>query len=359
MNVAKLWPWLAVCFASASMACQPLRDLDAASSGTASASGSGAFTESTTNPVFPTPSSSSTNPSSVVAAPVMQGSPSHAGLTTAPDSKDTTTGAGETSGQLEMSTSTSNESSTSTTLTRVHSDDASSTETASTEEPRDNSDLDSTTTSNAGSSAPSSTSEPSGCQSQCGLGEACTSATECLSLRCDDSCSPTEIIVHSDGLDAISTSIKVHVELYADPAVPIAWKDLAVLYFFTVERRDDFVMHFQQGGGEALPVQVGLTDWILVWRSDHEGNVPSTVTPFDVQFRSDPWLPDIPESNDNSNDHSYREGLGPNDNIVLCRQVDGGWKQIQGTAPTTIPDPCHYIDNCDAALSCDPLQPAE
>jgi hypothetical protein len=193
------------------------------------------------------------------------------------------------------------------------------------------------------------------CTEQCALGDDCTEWTQCLSQRCDENCQPTALRVDSDGLDAVSTSIKVHVELYADPSVPVAWTDLAVLYFFTVERRDDFVLHLNQGGGNALPMQVSLTDWILVWRTEAAGNVPSTVTPIDIQFRSDPWLPDTAESNDNSNDFSYRDSLGANERIVLCHQVNGAWVQIQGQAPANIEAPCSYVDNCDAAQQCDPL----
>lgn len=197
--------------------------------------------------------------------------------------------------------------------------------------------------------------EPTMCSAQCAMGDVCTAPATCLSWRCDEVCQPMQFRVESNGLDAVSTSVKVHVELYADPSVQVAWRELAVLYFITVEKRDDFVLNFAEGGGTALPMQVGLTDWIVVWTTDASGNVPNTVTPFDVQFRSDPWLPDTPESNDNSNDHSYRSGLGPNDNIVLCRKVNDVWKHVQGTPPQDIVDPCQYVNNCDAALACDPL----
>lgn len=188
------------------------------------------------------------------------------------------------------------------------------------------------------------------------MGASCEQLTDCLSLRCDGVCEPMELVVESDGLDAISTSIKMHVELYGDPAVAVAWQDLAVLYFVTVEKHDDFKLNFAQGGGTTMPMQVTLEDWILVWTTDAVGNVPATVTPFDVQIHSYPWLPDEAASNDNSNDYSYRSEPGPNDKIVLCRRVEGEWRHAQGTPPGNIPDPCRYVDNCDAALSCDPLE---
>lgn len=167
-----------------------------------------------------------------------------------------------------------------------------------------------------------------------------------------------EMVVESDGIDAISTSIKMHVELYGDPSVAVAWQDLAVLYFVTVEKHDDFKLNFAQGGGTAMSMQVTLKDWLLVWTTDAAGNVPATVTPFDVQLHSYPWLPDVPESNDNSNDYSYRAEPGPNDKIVLCRRIDGEWRHAQGIPPAHIVDPCQYVDNCNAALACDPLDPS-
>lgn len=205
---------------------------------------------------------------------------------------------------------------------------------------------------------PGLTSEPipNTCVNDCAMGDRCTTATQCLSLRCDEVCQPMELSVVSDGLDAISTSIKVHVELEADPSVPVAWRDLAVLYFVTVEKRDDFVLNYAEGGGTAMPMQVGLKDWIVVWTTDAAGNVPSTETPFDVQFRSDPWLPDEAASNDNSNDYSYVNPEAPNDKIVLCQKVNDEWRQIQGTPPAAIPDPCQYVGNCEAALTCDALE---
>lgn len=220
----------------------------------------------------------------------------------------------------------------------------------------DTSTLESTGVTQTEGNSSETTGEPSSCDQDCALGDPCSTFTDCASLRCtDETCAPTELRVDSSGIDAVSTSIKMHVELYADPAVPVAWSDLAVLYFFTVEKRDDFVAHFSEGGGSALPMQVTLTEWMLVWTTDAEGNVPSTVTPIDVQFRSDPWLPDEPESNTNSNDYSYREDLGSNDKVVLCLNVDGKWTHVQGTPPSYAPDPCNYVNNCDAALSCDPL----
>jgi hypothetical protein len=188
------------------------------------------------------------------------------------------------------------------------------------------------------------------------MGATCDDLTDCLSLRCDEVCQPMELVVQSDGVDAISTSIKMHVELYGDPSVAVAWQDLAVLYFVTVEKHDDFKLNFAQGGGTAVPMQITLKDWMLVWTTDADGNLPGTVTPFDVQIHSYPWLPDVPESNDNSNDHSYRAASGPNANIVLCKRVDGEWRHAQGTPPANIPDPCHYVDNCSAALACDTLE---
>ena len=195
------------------------------------------------------------------------------------------------------------------------------------------------------------------CTSHCALGESCDDWMSCLSMRCDDVCQPSELDVSSDGIDAISTSIKVHIDISADPAVPTAWSSLAVLYFFTVERRDDFVVNYVETGVPvtSVPTQVSLTDWILVMRPQAPGNVPSTGTVFDVQFRSDPWLPETAESNDNSNDFSYREDLGANDQIVLCKKSDGAWKHIQGRSPDNIADPCQYVENCDAAILCDEL----
>lgn len=213
--------------------------------------------------------------------------------------------------------------------------------------------VDTSTDSEETSSAPKAE-----CTRSCGVGAPCSELTDCLSLRCDDVCQPMEMVVHSDGLDAISTSIKVHVELYGDPAVAVAWRDLAVLYFVTVEKRNDFKLNFAQGGGTTMPMQVTLKDWIMVWTTDAAGNIPATVTPFDVQIHSYPWLDDEPASNDNSNDHSYRKGLGQNDNIVLCRRVDGEWRHAQGNPPPNIKDPCRYVGNCDAVLSCDPLEPS-
>lgn len=199
------------------------------------------------------------------------------------------------------------------------------------------------------------TSAAASCERNCALGTSCSAINNCASLRCDGTCQPTQLRVESDGIDAISTSIKIHFELYADPAVPVAWSDLAVLYFVTVEKRDDFVLHFAEGGGTALPMQVTLNDWMVVWTTDAAGNVPSTVTPIDVQFRSDPWLPDEPESNTNSNDYSYLPKLGVNDNIVLCRNIDGKWTHIQGIPPASVSDPCSLVGDCNAVLSCDPL----
>lgn len=193
------------------------------------------------------------------------------------------------------------------------------------------------------------------CEQDCALGTSCSTLTNCASLRCDDTCQPTQLRIESDGIDAISTSIKIHFELYADPSVPVAWSDLAVVYFVTVEARDDFVLHYSEGGGTALPMQVTLDDWMIVWTTDAAGNVPSTVTPIDVQFRSDPWLPDEPASNTNSNDYSYLPEIAPNDKIVLCRNIDGNWTHIQGNPPPTIPDPCSLVNNCDKVLSCDEL----
>lgn len=206
--------------------------------------------------------------------------------------------------------------------------------------------------------APETTSPPATCSSKCGMGETCSAISDCLSLRCDGVCQPMEMTVESDGIDAISTSVKMHVRLYGDPAVAVAWKDLAVLYFFTVEQHDDFKLNFAQGGGSAIAMQATLKDWLLVWTTDAAGNVAANGTEFDVQLHSYPWLPDVPESNDNSNDYSYRAEHGPNDKIVLCRRVDGEWRHAQGIAPAHITDPCQYVGNCDAALSCDPLEPS-
>lgn len=353
MNIAALRSWVAPWFIAAPLACQPLRDLDAASRGAATASPSTTLAP-TSGPDAPfTPDATDTVSSAT--EPVLE---------TTPDASATSASApamagGATTHERTESATPSEQSSQAATTSIETSEVSNASNPTTTEPPQQTATSSAHPSSDTSAGENTNPSSAPSCQTQCGFGEPCTSASQCLSLRCDEQCLPTELTVESDGLDAVSTSIKVHIELYADPAVPLAWKDLAVLYFFTVERRDDFVMHFQQGGGSAMPVQVDLNEWMLVWRTDREGNVPSTVTPFDVQFRSQPWLPDTPESNNNANDHSYREDLGPNENIVLCRFADGQWKQIQGTPPAAIPDPCQYVDHCDAALHCDPLQEPE
>lgn len=333
--------------AGALLACQPLNDLDAASRGApivasteepeSQPSTSVAVPSSTSVMSEPGPAAPPTNASSVVGT---------SGATSAPSGETTSAGLVEDSQTREGVTVETSEVVTNENPVSPGFNEETSAGTSSFE------DVTSYTTEGPG---PTSEPTPNTCVNDCAMGDRCTMATQCLSMRCDQVCQPMELSVVSDGLDAISTSIKVHVELEADPSVPVAWRDLAVLYFVTVEKRDDFVLNYAEGGGTAMPMQVGLTDWIVVWTTDAAGNVPSTVTPFDVQFRSEPWLPDEAASNDNSNDYSYVKPKAPNDKIVLCHKVNDEWRQIQGTPPAAIPDPCQYVGNCDL-VTCDPLE---
>jgi hypothetical protein len=327
--------------AASSLACRPVGDLDATRRGSSSvvASSDAPSSEPPTPTAPPTPTSPTATTTTAGAPPVVT-------PPVGPTAQPTSAVAPLTSDDETQLT----ESEQSTLEPNTNHDTASSSDgaIASSAGPE--------TTPVASSEVSDATSPAPTCSSKCGLGETCEELTDCLSLRCDDVCQAMELTVESNGIDAVSTSIKMHVELYGDPAVAVAWQDLAVLYFVTVEKHDDFKLNFAQGGGTALVMQVTLEDWILVWTTDAAGNVPASVTPFDVQIHSYPWLPDVPESNDNSNDYSYREGLGPNDKIVLCRRIDGEWRHAQGTAPAHIDDPCQYVNNCGAALSCDPLE---
>jgi hypothetical protein len=333
---------LAVAGSTLLLACQPLNDLDAATRGAPTTAGVGETPVATEETRPDDSSRPATPPGPATDSPTAVVAPVPAGPTTeAPGSSAPSQGPAETTSAPISSSEGSGESFTTDGISETTAEGTS---------------VDATlATSTAISSESPTSDEPPVCDEQCALGDECTAFSTCLSLRCDEVCEPMQFRVDSDGLDAVSTSVKVHVELYADPSVPVAWEDLAVLYFITVEKRDDFVLNFAEGGGTALPMQVGLTDWIVVWTTDAAGNVPSTVTPFDVQFRSDPWLPDTPESNDNSNDYSYRDGMGANDKIVLCRKVNNTWKHVQGTPPSNVAEPCQYVDNCEDALDCDPL----
>lgn len=340
MRVSSCFCWM---LAGGAFACRPVGDLDATrrgSSGVVSPSDSASSEPPTP---FTPPATTGAN---------SEATPDHSSAVTLPvASNSTTTPRGVSSADNTDGASDESEPPTLETSTRDFVSVSSGTSLAVTSEQGTIGEITSEVSDTTEAAAPV-------CNSKCGMGETCEDLTDCLSLRCDGVCQPTELVVQSDGLDAVSTSIKMHVELYADPSVAVAWQDLAVLYFITVEKHDDFKLNFAQGGGTAMPMQVTLEDWILVWTTDATGNVPSTVTPFDVQIHSYPWLQDVPESNDNSNDHSYRSELGVNDKIVLCRRVEGQWRHAQGTPPASVADPCRYVDNCEAALSCDPLEPS-
>lgn len=338
---------IGVTTACAVLACQPLNDLDAASRGTPIVGSTEASESAPTTTAAISSMASASEP-----APV---APPNNSSSVAVTVGATSVASGETTSTVPVEDSQTRD------VLSVDTSDVVSNESPAS--PGSNEDTGEGTSSfehmtsdTAEGPGLTSAPEPNTCVDDCAMGDRCTTATQCLSLRCDQVCEPMELSVVSDGLDAISTSIKVHVELKADPSIPVAWRDLAVLYFVTVEMRDDFVLNYAEGGGTAMPMQVGLKDWIVVWTTDAAGNVPSTVTPFDVQFRSEPWLPDEAASNDNSNDYSYVDPKAPNDNIVLCHKVDDEWRHIQGTPPAAIPDPCQYVGNCDAAITCDPLE---
>lgn len=185
---------------------------------------------------------------------------------------------------------------------------------------------------------------------------------DCATMTCEaNACAPSRFGVATDGgTDTSVVAFKARIQANAsDP--PRQWRDLALLYFFTPEGRDDFVSRYYDGpdlsvwDARFLAVSVDGTQWAMIWRAagTNTSIVPTTTTTFDFQVRNDPWI-----SFDLTNDYSFRAGgFGANGRVVVCQRVEGRWVHTQGTPPTAFAAPCDLVvDSCAQTTAfCDPL----
>lgn len=203
-----------------------------------------------------------------------------------------------------------------------------------------------------------------------GLTQACRIGGDCVSGRCDGSkgqCLPSQYVIETEDKQANDQQVDFYVWVNRGADDPErAWKDVALLYFFTAERQNDFVGRYYGNGpdqGERdsrfLAREYAANEWALIWRTTNGNNtlVPTTPMSNGIEFQ----VHANPAQNfDDTKHFSYQAGDHvPNPRVVLCQRVSGRWVHTQGQTPSALPAPCDLVvDSCPSGgtLACDVLQ---
>ncbi len=184
-----------------------------------------------------------------------------------------------------------------------------------------------------------------------GLNRSCDVNSDCYSNACAEAgCDELGLNVTTDGVNE-QTMIVVQFSVAAGSAM-VNWQDIALLYFFSPEVRNNLQMQYQSGSA-ARNMAVGLSDeqWVYVWQNSNTGPVGTNPFAYTVQIHDSTWA-DLR----NADDHSYQSMRGANPNLVVCLNAgEGNWQHVQGTAPANFADPCQYVEpDCDTVV-CDAL----
>ncbi len=184
------------------------------------------------------------------------------------------------------------------------------------------------------------------------IGATCGSGPGCASDICDDgTCAPLDLRITSEGIPEQEMMI-VHFEISAG-SVDIDWDEIAVLYFFEPEVRNNLQTAYESlASASRLCVDMGNDQWAYVWRNAATGTIAQTATAYIAQVHDESWTPMV-----NANDHSHESMAGANRNIVICRLVQGTWRHVQGNIPPGVADPCSQVEPDCGAVTCD--DPAE
>ncbi len=180
------------------------------------------------------------------------------------------------------------------------------------------------------------------------IGATCSLAAGCASGVClDEACAPLDLVIGSE--DVTDQELTVVHFMVASGNVDVTWDELAFLYFFEPEVRNNLQTNYESiESGTKMCVEVDEDSWVYSWRSPENGAVQPTPIYYYAQIYDESWLP-----MENANDHSYVGRAGPNPNIVVCREVAGTWRHVQGNPPPGVNDPCWAVEPDCTAMTCD------
>ncbi len=204
-----------------------------------------------------------------------------------------------------------------------------------------------------------------------GVDQGCRTDADCVSGRCDESegeCLASLFVIESAQRNATDQQVDFHVWVNRGTDDPSrAWKDVALLYFFTADRGEgNFVGRYYGSGPDQtvrdsrfLAREVTNDEWAIIWRAadTNDSVIPITpmANPIDFQLHAEPS-----QNFDDTQHFSFQSGDEvPNPRIVLCQRVNGIWVHTQGETPEFAERPCALVvDMCptESDLGCDVLE---
>lgn len=203
-----------------------------------------------------------------------------------------------------------------------------------------------------------------------GLTQSCRDGGDCVSTRCDGDkgqCLPSQYVIETEGRQPNDQQVDFYFWFNRGADDPErAWKDIALLYFFTPERQGDFLGRYYGSGPDQgdrgprfLAREYADNDWALIWRTTNGNNtvVPTArmSNPIEFQVHAEPA-----QNFDDTKHFSYQAGdQVANPRVVLCQRVGGRWVHTQGATPSALAAPCDLVvDSCpsEGALACDVLE---